>query len=179
MNKREYSDDEAREILKRAVAYQERDDFKFSEQQLLDLGREMGLSQDAIVKASQDFQRGAETPVVGATPKGRKSAIGNQDISAEEAAFQREHMMIFYMHFAIYLSVVALVFTINALTNGLSFPWFLFVVFGWGIGVVAHFMAARFLRGDEYEDAFEEWLDKQETRQRKRQRRLGQIETKE
>lgn len=178
MNKREYSDDEAREILKRAVEYQERDDYKFSREQLLDLGREMGLSQDAIVKAEHDMRGGLETPVRVKRPTANARATTNDtQISAEEAAFQRERMMSFYMHFAIYAAVIALVFTINFMTNGLSFPWFLFVLFGWGIGIVAHFMAVGIMRGDEYEDAFDEWLDNRETRLRKRQRRLG--ETKE
>jgi hypothetical protein len=176
MNKREYSDDEAREILKRAVEYQERDDYKFSREQLLDLGREMGLSQDAIVKAEQDMRGGLETPVRAKRPTATARATANDtQISEEEAAFRRERMMSFYMHFAIYAAVIALVFTINLMTNGLSFPWFLFVLFGWGIGIVAHFMAVGIMRGDEYEDAFDEWLDNRETRLRKRQRRLGKI----
>lgn len=177
MNQREYSDDEAREILKRAVEYQERDDFKYSRDQLFDLGRDMGLSHDAIVKAEQDMATGVETPVrSGAT---RTRTIGDStSISPEEAAFRRERMMGFYQHFAIYLAVVALVFTINLITSGLSFPWFLFVVLGWGIGIVAHFTAVGMMRGDEYEDAFDEWLDNQETRQRRRQRRIEQTDEK-
>lgn len=178
MNKREYSDDEAREILKRAVEYQERDDYKFSREQLMDLGREMGLSQDAIVKAERDLTSGVETPVRSTKsprPSLSQGLANTQGISAEEAAFRRERMMSFYMHFAIYATVIALVFTINLMTNGLSFPWFLFVLFGWGIGIVAHFMAVGIMRGDEYEDAFDEWLDNRETRLRKRQRRLGEV----
>jgi hypothetical protein len=177
MNKREYSDDEAREILKRAVAYQERDDFKFSEQQLLDLGRDMGLSQDAIVKASQDFQRGIETPVMRTTAKGRNLANGKVEISAEEAAFRRERMSPFYIHFGVFLACIVLVFFLNLLT-GLSFPWFLIVVLGWGVGLVGHYLSEGRMEGDAYEDAFDDWLDKQKTRQRKRQRRVEQIQEK-
>jgi hypothetical protein len=177
MNKREYSDDEAREILKRAVDYQERDDFKYSRDQLFDLGRDMGLSHEAIVKAEQEISTGVETPVRAKSSDARariKTPATPNDISPEEAAFRRERMSGFYIHFAIYLATIAMLFTINLITSGLSFPWFLFPAMGWGIGIVAHFMAVGVMRGDDYEDAFDEWLDNQETRQRRRQRRLEQ-----
>jgi plasmid stability protein len=65
MNPKKYSDDEAREILKRAVDYQTQDDFQYSREQLIDMGRELGLSEAAIVKAEQErvAQSRAETPV--------------------------------------------------------------------------------------------------------------------
>jgi hypothetical protein len=56
MNSKRYSDEEAREILKRAVDFQQQDEFEYTRDQLLDLGREMGLSQDAIVKAEQEYR---------------------------------------------------------------------------------------------------------------------------
>lgn len=176
MNKREYSDDEAREILKRAVEYQERDDFKYSRDQLFDLGREMGLSQDAIVKAEQDVRTGLETPVKAGRSTQRDSAAsgGKTEISAEEAAFRRERMMSFYQHLAIYLMGVVTCFIINFVTTGLSFPWFLIVVFGWGMGLVGHYTSVGIMHGDAYEDAFDDWLDKRATRLRKRQHRLEQ-----
>lgn len=173
MNKREYSDDEAREILKRAVDYQERDDFKYSEQQLFDLGREMGLSQDAIVKASHDFQRGVESPVR-PTGKAGRSAKNSGEISADEAAFRRERMMPFYIHLGVFIPCMILLFFLNFITSP-GFPWSLIAFFGWIPGLVGHYMSIARTEGDEYEDAYDDWLDKQETRQRKRQRRLEQL----
>ena len=180
MNKREYSDDEAREILKLAVDYQERDDFKYSQDQLFDLGREMGLTQDAIVKAEQDMRGGLETPVRAKRPTARERAVNSKaGISAEEAAFRSERMMSLYQHLAIYLMGVVTCFIINLVTSGLGFPWYLIVVFGWGMGLVGHFTTVGIMRGDAYEDAFDDWLNKQETRLRKRQRRLKQVENKD
>jgi hypothetical protein len=170
MNKREYSDDEAREILKRAVDYQERDDFKYSEQQLLDLGREMGLSQDAIVKAQQDFGVGAESPVRAKGTSGT-GAKEKPQVSAEEAAFRRERMMPFYIHLAVFIPCIILVLFINMITS-MAFPWSLIVFFGWLPGLVGHYMTIARTEGNEYEDAFDDWVDNQKARQRKRQRRL-------
>ena len=94
MNSKKYSDEEAREILKRAVEYQERDDFSYNDDQLIELGREMGLSQDAIVKATQDLQAGRETPVrprsTALSPAAPEIAV--RDIEGEEAAFRRHRI---------------------------------------------------------------------------------------
>ena len=43
----------------------------------------------------------------------------------------------FYLHLSIYLAVNLMLIGIWALAGG-GFPWFLFVLMGWGIGIVAH-----------------------------------------
>ena len=43
----------------------------------------------------------------------------------------------FYVHLAIYVAVNLMLIGIWALVGG-GFPWFLFPLMGWGIGVVAH-----------------------------------------
>jgi signal transduction histidine kinase len=45
----------------------------------------------------------------------------------------------FYVHFACYAGVIALLFVINLLTSPFT-PWFLWPAFGWGIGVFSHYM---------------------------------------
>ncbi len=54
----------------------------------------------------------------------------------------------FQVHFAIYLAVNAFLIAIWYATTGFGFPWFVFVTFGWGIGIVGHFLAA--YRGEGY-----------------------------
>lgn len=44
----------------------------------------------------------------------------------------------FYFHFAVYLAVNALLVIIWAFT-GAGFPWFVFPLGGWGIGILFHF----------------------------------------
>lgn len=48
---------------------------------------------------------------------------------------------VFLLHLAIYLSTNLFLFVIWTLTGG-GYPWFVFPIFGWGIGLVAHFVAA-------------------------------------
>ena len=43
----------------------------------------------------------------------------------------------FYLHLAVYVAVQVMLIAIWALVGG-GFPWFLFPLMGWGIGVVAH-----------------------------------------
>ena len=50
----------------------------------------------------------------------------------------------FYIHFSVYVGVNVLLFFVWWFTRGdtaipnASFPWFIFPVVGWGIGLVAH-----------------------------------------
>jgi hypothetical protein len=52
----------------------------------------------------------------------------------------------FYLHLAVFLAVQLMLFGIWALAGG-GYPWFLFPLMGWGIGLVAH-GAAAFLLSD-------------------------------
>jgi hypothetical protein len=43
----------------------------------------------------------------------------------------------FYLHLAVYIAVQVMLIAIWALVGG-GFPWFLFPLLGWGVGLVAH-----------------------------------------
>ena len=45
----------------------------------------------------------------------------------------------FYTHFAIYLAINTMLVIIWAVT-GAGFPWFVFPLGGWGIGILFHFL---------------------------------------
>jgi hypothetical protein len=53
----------------------------------------------------------------------------------------------FYIHFGVYVVVNVMLFFIWWFTRGdasipnASFPWFIFPLVGWGIGVAAHYLA--------------------------------------
>lgn len=171
MNPKRYSDEEAREILKRAVDYQSQDELQYSRDQLLNLGREMGLSEDAIIKAEQAHlaRKGVETPVV---PKPSTPTFLEIPIEAEEMAFRRHRMQEFQQNLTSYAIVIPFLFLINFFTTGLDPLWAIYPALGWGIGVLFHYYSARQTEGDEYEKQFDDWLEKRETRMRKRRRRL-------
>ena len=47
----------------------------------------------------------------------------------------------FYTHFGVFVMVNLFLIAIWWFTGGLgTFPWFIFPLFGWGIGLVAHFI---------------------------------------
>lgn len=171
MNPKRYSDEEAREILKRAVEYQEKEALEYSRDQLLKMGREMGLSEDAIVKAEQVHlaTKGIESPVL---PKPSAPTIFEVPIEAEEMAFRRHRMQEFRQNLTSYAIIIPFLFLINFFTTGLDPLWAIYPALGWGIGVLFHYSNARQTEGDEYEKSFDEWLDKREERYRKRRRRL-------
>lgn len=69
----------------------------------------------------------------------------------KKAAKIAEDKVGFQVHFAIYLAVNAFLIALWYITSpptGLVFPWFVFPLFGWGIGIAAHFVAA--YRGEGY-----------------------------
>jgi hypothetical protein len=59
----------------------------------------------------------------------------------------------FYTHFAIYVVVNLFLIAIWYIT-GAGFPWFVFILFGWGIGIAAHYMGT--FHGQAYVDGLTE-----------------------
>jgi hypothetical protein len=171
MNSKRYSDDEAREILKRAVEYQDQSESHYTRDQLLDIGREMGLSEDAIVKAEQAHlaKKGIETPVVLAPTPLTTYEI---PVEAEEMAFRRHRIQEFRQNLTSYAIIIPFLFLLNLFTTGFDPLWAIYPALGWGIGVLFHYFSSRQTEGDDYEKQFDEWLDKRATRIRKRRRRL-------
>lgn len=171
MNPKRYSDEEARDILKRAADYQTRDEFQFSREELLTLGREMGLSDDAIIKAEEAHlsRKGIEIPVVS---NSSPSTLLEVPVEAEEMAFRRHRMQEFRQNLTSYAIVIPFLFLINFFTTGLDPLWAVYPALGWGIGVLFHYTSALQTEGDQYEKQFDEWLEKRESRLRKRRRRL-------
>ena len=43
----------------------------------------------------------------------------------------------FYLHLAVFVAVQVMLFVVWVMVGG-GFPWFLFPLMGWGIGLVAH-----------------------------------------
>ena len=51
---------------------------------------------------------------------------------------------VFILHLSVYLTTNLFLFVVWIMTGG-GYPWFIFPIFGWGIGLVAHFVAALLL----------------------------------
>ena len=59
----------------------------------------------------------------------------------EREARQIVRRRAFLLHLAVFAATNVFIFVVWLLVGG-GFPWFLFVLFGWGIGLVAHGAAA-------------------------------------
>ena len=79
----------------------------------------------------------------------------------EQEAKQILRRRVFLLHLSVYLTTNLFLIVIWSLTGG-GYPWFLFPIFGWGIGLVAHLVAAYLLS------------DPQEIVLRREQQRLSQ-----
>jgi 2TM domain len=66
-------------------------------------------------------------------------AVSSEDERYKKAKERVEEIKEFYTHFGIYVCVMAGLAVINLLTTG--FPWVIFPMAGWGIGVVAHWFS--------------------------------------
>jgi hypothetical protein len=90
------------------------------------------------------------TPLAPATPPTPKEEISNRVVDDPfERAARRQIVHNakwgFRIHFGVYAAVQVLLFTIWAFTPHAheAMPWFLYPLLGWGVGVVAHYIAMR------------------------------------
>jgi hypothetical protein len=107
------------------------------------------VSGDAFERAVERAERRAEEEQRRLERK-RRAWIGQ----VNRAAFQ--------IHVATYVSVQILLVAIWALTwqfdHGTAYPWFIYPLLGWGIGLIAHYVVARSIwRHAEGEAALESW----------------------
>jgi cytochrome b561 len=78
----------------------------------------------------------------------------------EEAKKRVEEKRGFYIHLAIYVCVNIFLIIIWAFPAGDGFPWFIFPLFGWGIGLFFHFLNVFVLGGKASRAAIEREAEK-------------------
>lgn len=119
MTERRYSREEVDAILGRAIERENRGG-DLTHDDLVAAAREIGIPTEAI-----------ETAV---------SEVLAERVQRDElVTLRKEQWRGFLGHLVPYLFVNGLLVTINVLTT--HFPWAIFPAFGWGIGLVSHFMA--------------------------------------
>ena len=138
MANHEYSDGEVQEILKRAAAIDGNRDF--SRHVLEQTAAELGISKEAVVRAEAEYAAQVTT-------------------QAEIEAYKRHRRAGFYQHLASYISINLFMIGIWWMT-GAKYPWFIWVILGWGIGIALNAISAWSTTGDEFERGLEEWRDK-------------------
>jgi hypothetical protein len=145
---RSYSREEAQAILSRAVERQHDGD-QLTHEELLAIGRELGVSREAIDAAAAGV--------------GDQLAV-DREVRVRVARARRS----FLLHLVPFLLVNLLLVTINVMTT--SFLWFLFPLLGWGIGLGSHALVA--LAPDR--DAIATKVRRRMEREREKQRRAAE-----
>lgn len=131
----EYSDGEMHEILKRAAAID--GNANLSRHVLEQTAAELGISPQALLQAEEEFRK--ETA--------QKSEI---------AAFLQARRVEFGQHLASYLTVNAFLVGVWWMT-GARYPWFIWPLLGWGIGIFGHWVTSRATAGEDFEREFKRW----------------------
>ncbi len=143
------TDEDVEQILRLAIreGVGTEDDLQ---QRLQSSARDLGISEDALHRAIEKYRQQKDLG---------ESMAKTEALRHEYRTLKRRD---FFQHLGIYVAVnggLAAVFTAQG-----GFPaWMLWMVFGWGVGIVAHLLGAFFPGTDEHQE-FEKWA-------RKRQRR--------
>jgi 2TM domain len=111
-----YGDDEVRAIIERALEAQPAGGV--SHEDLLSIGAGVGLSGEAIERAAQEVR------------EARLTASATATVLARRRRGVAVHAFVFF-------AVNAFLFAVNFLTTPGEW-WFLFSVFGWGLGLLLH-----------------------------------------
>jgi hypothetical protein len=143
-----YSQEEAEAILTKAVGRQPGG--TVSHEQLLAMAEELGITPqevEAVLGEAREAEDGAKL---------RLEFIGMRRAT-------------FWPHLIPYLLVNFMLLFINMKSGG--FPWVLFPLLGWGIGLACHAVAVLPTRGPEFEHQFGEWKSAKLKREQRRERR--------
>ena len=144
MTERKYSQDEVDAILGRAIE-RVHSRGELSHEDLVAAAREVGIPTEAIETAASEV------------------LAERQERNALQV-LRKQQWRGFSRHLVPYLIVNGMLVTLNVLTT--HFPWALFPMFGWGIGLVLHFMA---VVTPPSQQRLERLLERQRNRERRRQ----------
>jgi hypothetical protein len=153
MPSRSYSRDEVQAILASAVERQHAQGDRLTHDDLLAIGKELGVSRDAIELAAAGIGDDLEV---------------QRQVRARVQGLRRG---ILY-HFVPFVLVNLFLATINFLTwDGAPFPWFLFPLLGWAIGLGSHAIVALAPNREHIERQVRRRIEREREKQRRRNER--------
>ena len=84
----------------------------------------------------------------------------SEDEIYEQAKARVEAKKGFFIHLTVYIVVNIVLVLIWAFAAGRGFPWFIFPIFGWGIGVIFHYLGVFIFGGKSDRAAIEKEAEK-------------------
>jgi len=131
---RKYSDEEAQEILARALEKQGIDASKTSHEDLRRAAEEVGITGEEFDAAAAEMSEGGE----------------QRRLSKDYRAWLRRRRRGWFRHLAVYLAVCAFLVAIDLFTSQFgAIHWSFFPIAGWGLGVVLHLLGVVFSKDEE------------------------------
>lgn len=152
-----YSEEDAREILKRASSLQTQTS-DFTESQLQEMAEELGISEAALVQAKQSWLAEQE------------KSVEQRVFEEDRAAYDRHRRREFMSHLTVFIIVNTFLFLINLFSTGFDPIWFMWPLMGWGIGLAIHASTTFLIEDEDYEKNFIEWRTKRHIEQDTRRR---------
>lgn len=146
-----FSRDQVDAILGRAIE-RDRSTGDLSHEQLMDIAKEIGVSSDSIERAIQEI------------------TVEQKD-QQDLVRLRREAWRGLLFHLVPYVCVNSLLATINYFTT--SFPWALFPIMGWGIGLLSHLLAVVFPNPERLNRLLQRERERERRRELKRQMKYG------
>lgn len=146
-----YTREEADAILGRAIE-RDRSNGDLSREQLVAVAREVGVSAESVDKAIEELV---------SERKGRE----------ELTQLRRQAWQGFIYHLIPFAGVSTLLVLLNLVTT--SFPWAMFPIMGWGIGLLSHLMAVAFPNSERLQRRLERRRERERRRQYRKQVRAG------
>ena len=141
MTEHRYTDNEVRDILKRAVTFEE-DDTDFTRDQLFDIGREAGLTDAAIVRAEQDWRTQRQSPSLPPA------------IEPTREAFEHERRTVYLRNLVLYALFVG-VAVLAYVTMGLIVFWLPILVLT--VLLVVRGVFVFLVKNEQYYQEWEQW----------------------
>ncbi|MBA3531152.1 MAG: 2TM domain-containing protein [Ardenticatenales bacterium] len=143
-----YSEEEARQILDRAMGLQVQGR-EFSREHLEQMARDLGISTDQLQNAEQNW-------------------LAERETSTDRQAFIAQRRREFRTHLVTYVIVNVFLFVLNIVTFTISrapVPWFLFPLLGWGVAIALQAWNVYQTEGDDFDRDFMRWQQKKKLRQ--------------
>ncbi|MCB0078251.1 MAG: 2TM domain-containing protein [Anaerolineales bacterium] len=152
MAEKRYSEDAAREILKRASDVQLKES-DFSDSHLAQMARELGISENALVLAKEQYlvdeeQRDAE-----------------REEAALQVAFEKYRRKDFSLHLFITAIIIPMVIVLNLLISP-GFLWFIIPLVGLLLSLVGHYWWLQHDGRENYDQQYQRWLKGQHRRKK-------------
>ncbi len=126
---------------------------------LREMAQELGVSPEVLDSVLRDREQQLQTQ--------RKEA-SEQELKAE---FIRERRAGFLPHLYSYVGVIGFLFLIWLMTTPGGYPWFLWPMLGWGLGMYFHGIYAVPTRGTLFDAEYSKWKEGRQRRAEKQARR--------